>query len=208
MNGAAIVVYMGPVPHDSFFCPPMQALCDTLFICRPCYGDCIANVLHSFVIYLHAHPCTNIMTHLPITFGVFILCVNSSSTNQYMGFGLSRNPTATLMFGADPTITWVDEISGPQAVDYHLSAYTQVCSAGLLVVVRGQIKGTGSSRFISHDFRLSSIRSRIYACSIRSRIYACSIRGRTYALSVVEHMPFRGRTYALSAVEHNMLYPR
>ena len=30
------------------------------------------------------------------------------------------------MFGADPTIAWVDEMDGPQAVDYYLSAYTQV----------------------------------------------------------------------------------
>jgi len=48
------------------------------------------------------------------------------STNQYMGFGLSGSTERTLMFGADPTITWVDETDGPQAVDYHLSAYTQV----------------------------------------------------------------------------------
>ena len=48
------------------------------------------------------------------------------STNQYMGFGLSASTSATLMFGADPTIAWVDETDGPQAVDYYLSAYTQV----------------------------------------------------------------------------------
>jgi len=43
-----------------------------------------------------------------------------------MGFGLSGSTSATQMFGADPTITWVDETDGPQAVDYYLSAYTQV----------------------------------------------------------------------------------
>ena len=48
------------------------------------------------------------------------------STNQYMGFGLSGSTSATLMFGADPTIAWVDDIDGPQAVDYHLSAYSLV----------------------------------------------------------------------------------
>ena len=43
-----------------------------------------------------------------------------------MGFGLSGSTSATLMFGADPTIAWVDDIDGPQAVDYHLSAYSLV----------------------------------------------------------------------------------
>ena len=43
-----------------------------------------------------------------------------------MGFGLSGSASITQMFGADPTITWVDETNGPQAVDYYLSAYTQV----------------------------------------------------------------------------------
>ena len=45
-----------------------------------------------------------------------------------MGFGLSGSPSATLMFGADPTIAWFDDTEGPQAVDYYLSAYTQVRS--------------------------------------------------------------------------------
>ena len=31
------------------------------------------------------------------------------------------------MFGADVSIVWVDDDDGAQAVDYHLSAYTQVC---------------------------------------------------------------------------------
>ena len=43
-----------------------------------------------------------------------------------MGFGLSGSTSGTLMLGADPTIAWVDAIDGPQAVDYYLSAYTQV----------------------------------------------------------------------------------
>jgi hypothetical protein len=33
------------------------------------------------------------------------------------------------MFGADASIVWVDDEQGPQAVDYHLSAYTQ-CRGG------------------------------------------------------------------------------
>ena len=44
-----------------------------------------------------------------------------------MGFGLSGDDSQTLMFGADPTITWVDTMTGEaNAVDYHLSAYRQV----------------------------------------------------------------------------------
>ena len=55
-----------------------------------------------------------------------------SCSNQYMGFGLSGSPSFTLMFGADPTITWVDQTDGPHAVDYYLSAYTQVRSSNKL----------------------------------------------------------------------------
>ncbi len=44
-----------------------------------------------------------------------------------MGFGLSGSTASTQMFGADPTIAWVDVTNGqPNAVDYYLSAYTQV----------------------------------------------------------------------------------
>lgn len=43
-----------------------------------------------------------------------------------MGFGLSGSTTSTLMQGADVTIAYVDENEGPVAVDYFLSAYTQV----------------------------------------------------------------------------------
>ncbi|XP_064398528.1 protein Skeletor, isoforms B/C-like [Halichondria panicea] len=45
--------------------------------------------------------------------------------NQYMGFGLSGNTNRTHMIGADPVITWVDETTGPQAVDYFLTGYFQ-----------------------------------------------------------------------------------
>ena len=58
---------------------------------------------------------------------IFIgLCLILYSTNQYMGFGLSGSASSTQMFGADPTITWVDETDGPQAIDYYLSAYSPV----------------------------------------------------------------------------------
>ena len=44
-----------------------------------------------------------------------------------MGFGLSGSATGILMSEADPTIAWVDAVSGqPHAVDYYLSDYTQV----------------------------------------------------------------------------------
>ncbi len=60
----------------------------------------------------------------------------SSSVDQYMGFGLSGSDSATLMFGADATITWVDTMSRPNAVDYHLGAYTQVCTTYTLYTLR------------------------------------------------------------------------
>ncbi len=52
-----------------------------------------------------------------------------------MGFGVSGSNTSTLMVGGDPTITWVDSSSQPNALDYHLSAYTQVHLAQLLVAL-------------------------------------------------------------------------
>ena len=51
-----------------------------------------------------------------------------------MGFGLSGSTDSTLMFGADPTIAWFDDIDGPLAVDYYLSAYTQVRSSDTLYI--------------------------------------------------------------------------
>ncbi len=46
-----------------------------------------------------------------------------------MGFGLSGSPIGIQMQGADPTLVWVDGLTGPQAVDYHLSAYHKVSNA-------------------------------------------------------------------------------
>ena len=51
-----------------------------------------------------------------------------------MGFGLSGSSFGTLMFGADATITWVDDEEGANAQDYHLSNYVQVSVVGLLYI--------------------------------------------------------------------------
>ena len=51
---------------------------------------------------------------------------DSYSTIQYLGFGLSGSNSATSMFRADATITWVDENGVAQAQDYYLSNYVQV----------------------------------------------------------------------------------
>ena len=40
------------------------------------------------------------------------------------------------MFGADVSIVWVDDEDGAQAVDYHLSAYTQVCEHDIRSVIQ------------------------------------------------------------------------
>jgi hypothetical protein len=52
--------------------------------------------------------------------------------NEYMGFGLSGSNTTTLMRGADPTITYVDDDNGPVATDYFLSDYVQVIIRNVL----------------------------------------------------------------------------
>ena len=67
----------------------------------------------------HVHYLHDVIYDMPVLFQLH-------STNQYMGFGLSGSDSATVMVGADPTIAWVDPLDGPQAVDYYLSAYTQV----------------------------------------------------------------------------------
>ena len=46
-----------------------------------------------------------------------------------MAFGLSSDPTRTLMVGADATVAWVDRQARANAVDYHLSGYIQVHGA-------------------------------------------------------------------------------
>lgn len=43
-----------------------------------------------------------------------------------MGFGLSGATDRTLMRGADVTIAYVDDDTGPIAIDYFLSEYVQV----------------------------------------------------------------------------------
>lgn len=57
---------------------------------------------------------------------VFDIKIHSVAANEYMGFGLSGSTTVTLMRGADPTITYVDDDTGPVAIDYYLSEYVQV----------------------------------------------------------------------------------
>ena len=52
--------------------------------------------------------------------------LNSNSTIQYLGFGLSGSATQTLMFQSDATIAWVDQNGQGQAKDYYLSSYVQV----------------------------------------------------------------------------------
>ena len=72
--------------------------------------------------------CRNILVRIfaKVFLSIIMTCYHNYSTNQYMGFGLSGSDSATVMVGADPTIAWVDPLDGPQAVDYYLSAYTQV----------------------------------------------------------------------------------
>ena len=43
-----------------------------------------------------------------------------------MGFGLSGNPNRTQMVGADAVIAYVDNNQGAFAIDYSLTAQTQV----------------------------------------------------------------------------------
>ena len=65
-------------------------------------------------------------------------CFSTFRDNTWLGFGLSGNPSRTQMFRADVSIVWVDENDGPQAVDYYLSAYTQVSNittSGMLSIV-------------------------------------------------------------------------
>ena len=54
-------------------------------------------------------------------------CVGTTTTTtEYIGFGLSGSGATTVMLGADPTITWVDNMGVAHAVDYYLSDYVQV----------------------------------------------------------------------------------
>ena len=47
--------------------------------------------------------------------------------NQYMGFGVSGDASATFMVGADVSIAWLDNRDGrPNAVDYFITERSQV----------------------------------------------------------------------------------
>ncbi len=48
-----------------------------------------------------------------------------------MGFGLSGSSIGIQMQGADPILAWVDQLNGPMAIDYHLSAYGEVCASAV-----------------------------------------------------------------------------
>ncbi|XP_013385793.1 protein Skeletor, isoforms B/C [Lingula anatina] len=52
------------------------------------------------------------------------------ANGDYMSFGPSGSDTSTKMIGADVVITWYDEQSGPMAVDYYITQYSQ-CSNGV-----------------------------------------------------------------------------
>eukprot|EP00731_Ephydatia_muelleri_P026197 Em0018g297a len=53
-------------------------------------------------------------------------CVDATTTaSEYIGFGLSGSNSVTVMLGADPTITWVDNVGVAHAEDYYLSGYVQ-----------------------------------------------------------------------------------
>ena len=87
--------------------------------------------LFSHNVYIDTHVRIPPFTLLYICFSIYLsyiplLNLFLSRDNTWLGFGLSGSPEQTLMFGADASIVWVDDEKGPQAVDYHLSAYTQV----------------------------------------------------------------------------------
>ncbi len=89
----------------------------------------------------------------------------SSRVNQYMGFGLSGSDSATLMFGADATITWVDTMSQPNAVDYHLSDYSQVHTTYTLYT------------YTPYTLYVYTVRTRytLYAHTSNLTVYLCSL---------------------------------
>ncbi|XP_065909721.1 protein Skeletor, isoforms B/C-like [Dysidea avara] len=56
------------------------------------------------------------------------LCSNNRLDNYFMGFGISKSPTVTSMFNADPTLCWRDGDGKWTVQDYYISAYAQ-CGA-------------------------------------------------------------------------------
>lgn len=53
------------------------------------------------------------------------LCSNILEKNTFMGFGISKFPTTTSMFNADPTLCWRDDDDKWSIQDYYISAYAQ-----------------------------------------------------------------------------------
>ena len=63
------------------------------------------------------------------------LCSNILEKNNFMGFGISKSPSLTSMFNADPTLCWHDNEEKWTIEDYYISAYAQ-CGAS-----RGNVLG-------------------------------------------------------------------
>ena len=55
--------------------------------------------------------------------------------NKFMGFGISKFPTTTLMFNSDPTLCWRDDEDKWTIEDYYISDYAQCGSS------RGSVTG-------------------------------------------------------------------
>ncbi len=72
--------------------------------------------------------------HAAVRVTFLTLCVSGcyyyyacrSEDDVYLAFGLSADPTTTVMQGADVTVAWVNRMAQANAVDYHLSGYIQV----------------------------------------------------------------------------------
>ena len=58
------------------------------------------------------------------------LCSDAVTKNKFMGFGISKSPTATLMINADPTLCWRDDNDKWTIEDYYLSDYAQCGASG------------------------------------------------------------------------------
>ena len=101
-----------------------------------CKQDSWDSTIH--VVWMYIHWYWTVSAVLNITFSIFTTLYISSMyrANTWLGFGLSGSTSRTLMFGADVSIVWVDETDGPQAVDYYLSAYTQVSIQVFLNIFR------------------------------------------------------------------------
>ncbi|KAL5467444.1 hypothetical protein EMCRGX_G031668 [Ephydatia muelleri] len=93
-------------------------------------------------------------------------CVDATTTAiEYIGFGLSGSNSVTLMLGADPTITWVDNVGVAHAEDYYLSSYVQ-CRDGAGACPDVATSGGGCKNNV---FNISGSRSNGVQCVTYSR---------------------------------------